>query len=265
MLAFARLLKIPSYSAVGLLELLWHFAAEYAPQGDVGKYPDERIAGACGWIEHSRCGGVIGGDHGRSTLLVTSFCEAGWLDVYHTSPHGPLDVCSGCPDGPRVVVHNWGVHCPDYVKKLLARKGLTVFVSRQWQPTIPTPNLTKPIPTKEAPPAVTLAVVPPDNFGMFLHACEGAQMQGSETDLKTARALWIQLEFGEQLEACKGITDRVAAGEYAESGFTPLPQNYLKNKAWQRTIRLKQEPGINKQHAKRNEVAKLTEIFERFK
>ena len=47
----AHLLAIPQATAVGLLELLWHFTARYAFQGDIGKFADEEIARGAGWID----------------------------------------------------------------------------------------------------------------------------------------------------------------------------------------------------------------------
>ena len=44
-----ELLKCDRPTAIGYLELLWHFAAKYAPQGDIGKYSDERIEAALDW------------------------------------------------------------------------------------------------------------------------------------------------------------------------------------------------------------------------
>lgn len=100
-----------------------------------------------------------------------------------------------------------------------------------------------------------------DTFPQFLAACDLAEMNGSEADLKTAHSEWNRLDLGQQLAACQGIKDRVAAGELADPGFRPLPQNYLKNKTWQRTIRRKQEPAGDKQRAHRNEVLALTKLF----
>lgn len=100
-----------------------------------------------------------------------------------------------------------------------------------------------------------------ENFAMFLEVCTIAEMQGSETDLKAARSEWGRLDLAQQLAACQGIKDRVAAGELADPGFRPLPQNYLKNKTWQRTIREKHEPAVDKQRAHRNEVVGLMKII----
>ncbi len=100
-----------------------------------------------------------------------------------------------------------------------------------------------------------------DDFSKFLEACETAEMRGSETDLRVARSEWGRLSLADRLAACQGIKERVAAGELADPGFRPLPQNYLKNKTWQRTVREKREPAMDRQHARRNEVMQLTKLF----
>jgi len=48
-LELCELLDIKLAYSVGLLELLWHFAAEFAPRGGIGRYPDKRVAVAAGW------------------------------------------------------------------------------------------------------------------------------------------------------------------------------------------------------------------------
>lgn len=47
--ALASLLKISRCHAVGVLEGLWHFSAQYARRGDVGRHSDQAIAGGIGW------------------------------------------------------------------------------------------------------------------------------------------------------------------------------------------------------------------------
>jgi len=47
-IALQKALGLSKPNVVGLLELLWHFTAAYAPAGDVGRWPDEAIAGYCG-------------------------------------------------------------------------------------------------------------------------------------------------------------------------------------------------------------------------
>ncbi len=88
--------KIRLPAAIGYLELLWHFTATYAPQGDIGKFPDKRIEAALHW------GGAAG-------KLVEALCETGWLDVSDTS---------------RLLVHGWHDHADQATRKKLQRSGL---------------------------------------------------------------------------------------------------------------------------------------------
>ena len=81
---------------LGYLELLWHFTSEFAPQGDIGRYSDDRIEAAMDW-------------HGHRGKLVEALTNAGWCDK-----------SSRC----RLVVHDWHVHAEDSVKKRLARSEL---------------------------------------------------------------------------------------------------------------------------------------------
>lgn len=85
-------------TAVGYLELLWHFTAEFAPQGDIGKYPDERIEAALGWPSRYR---------GR---LLAALRESGWIRECIRS---------------RYVVNDWHIHCDDIVRRRLQRAGLS--------------------------------------------------------------------------------------------------------------------------------------------
>lgn len=82
--------------AVGTLELMWHFTAKYAIQGDVGKWSDARIASACEW-------------DGPPETLILGLGLAGWLDR---------------SDEHRLLVHDWPVHADQAVKKTLSNRGL---------------------------------------------------------------------------------------------------------------------------------------------
>ena len=95
-------LGMPLYSCVGILELLWHFAAEHAPQGDVGRYADKRIEAAIGW-------------YGGAGKVVRALLAARWLDSH------PVH---------RLLIHDWGDHADESVRRKLSRAGLT-FLSIQ--------------------------------------------------------------------------------------------------------------------------------------
>lgn len=53
MKALARTLRIPLPYAVGAMEMIWHFTADYAPTGAIGRFSDDEIAEAAGWARTS--------------------------------------------------------------------------------------------------------------------------------------------------------------------------------------------------------------------
>lgn len=89
--------------AVGLLEMLWHFTAEFAPQGDIGKYSDGRIEGAMDW-------------KGKPGKLLSALSTSGWVDRDEPT---------------RLLVHDWEDHCDDSVRKKLKRAGLSFLKPTQ--------------------------------------------------------------------------------------------------------------------------------------
>ncbi len=89
-----KLMGIPRYAAVGIVESLWHFAAKHAPAGDVGKWSDEEIATSMGWNDEAE-------------TLVSALVESRLLDQ---------------SDGARLIVHDWDDHCEDGIHCALARK-----------------------------------------------------------------------------------------------------------------------------------------------
>ncbi len=90
----ARRLKIERFGAVGILDMLWLFAQEYAPAGDIGKFSDEYLADEVGWPQR------------RASVLIEALVDSGWLD--RNSEH-------------RLIIHDWADHCEDSVHKKLAR------------------------------------------------------------------------------------------------------------------------------------------------
>lgn len=88
-------LKVSRPEALGLLTLLWDFAASYSPLGDIGKWDDAAIARACDWTENA-------------SKLVDALIAAGWLDRHGTY---------------RLEVHDWFAHCENWVKASVGKKG----------------------------------------------------------------------------------------------------------------------------------------------
>jgi len=105
-LRFAQMLHIRRRDAVGLLELLFHFVADFCPGGDIGKWPDETIAKAVGWPQK------------RASELVEALITC-----------GPKDNGAGYlerSEAHRLIVHDWDEHAPEYIKKRV-RRGDVVF------------------------------------------------------------------------------------------------------------------------------------------
>jgi hypothetical protein len=93
---FADALGVSRVTAVGHLELLHHFAAELAPQGDIGKWEDLDIAAACDWP-------------GDPVAFTDAAVRSGYVD--RCAVH-------------RLVIHDWHEHADGAVKKRLQRGDL---------------------------------------------------------------------------------------------------------------------------------------------
>lgn len=92
----ARLLEIPPCFALGILESLWHTAAEQTPRGDIGALSDQDIADELFY-------------EGEAERLVDALVDAGWLDR---------------SDEYRLVIHDWSSHADSYVHSYLAKRTL---------------------------------------------------------------------------------------------------------------------------------------------
>lgn len=93
-------LQCSRVEAVGLLELLWHYAARYSPRGDVGRWTNKQIATGVHW-------------QGDPDALIAALLAAGWLEER---------------PGLRLLIHDWHEHADEAVKKALSRAGLTFAV-----------------------------------------------------------------------------------------------------------------------------------------
>ncbi len=102
LLHLCELLKVRVPTAVGYLELLWHFTAEFAPQGDIGRFDDRWIEAALFWS-------------GRPGHLLHCLAMSGWVDVH--------------PEW-RLLTHDWHDHADDAVRKRLSRSSLQFLTFR---------------------------------------------------------------------------------------------------------------------------------------
>jgi len=84
-------LDLERWGAVGILESMWHFTAQYARQGDIGRWSNARIADGIGW-------------RGDPDALVEALVATSWMD--RCQKH-------------RLLVHHWQDHADDSVRKTL--------------------------------------------------------------------------------------------------------------------------------------------------
>ncbi len=117
MAELAKRLHIPLPHAVGIMEMIWHFTAQYAPDGDIGKFPDERIANFVHW-----------GRHRPASVLIDALVATGWLDAdpqvqYTVRAPGAHLVSTGC--APRLQVHDWCDHAERSVRDRCATQGIS--------------------------------------------------------------------------------------------------------------------------------------------
>jgi hypothetical protein len=90
----AAVLGLERWGAVGVLESLFHFAAQYARRGDIGRHTDAAIARGIGWT----------GDAGG---LVEALVKAGWLDRCRCH---------------RLRIHDWHDHADQTVSRAVEVK-----------------------------------------------------------------------------------------------------------------------------------------------
>lgn len=90
-----RRLRETRRGAVGILQMLWMWAAKYAPAGDVGRWDDATIAAAVHW-EREPC------------ELIDAMVGARLLD---------RDPVPGC----RLYIHNWHKHAEDAIHSAMYR------------------------------------------------------------------------------------------------------------------------------------------------
>lgn len=103
-----RMLKIPSYAGVGILESLWHLAMRETPRGDIGKIPNADIADSIGWDRDCE-------------ELIAALVQCNWIDEHKEC---------------RLVIHDWHEHADDSTKKYLTRNNLEFATSQVQCPVI---------------------------------------------------------------------------------------------------------------------------------
>jgi hypothetical protein len=98
-----RVLGIPLYRAVGILESIWLLCCDCCDEGNIGKFTDDEIADYLEW-------------DGKPSELVCGLAESGWTDTDDTG---------------RPVVHDWLEHCPEYIKERVRKRQVRAAKSNK--------------------------------------------------------------------------------------------------------------------------------------
>lgn len=89
----ADMLNIPIYAAHGIMEMIWHYAGDQSPCGDIGKLSNVAIARGCSWDRKP--------DELISALVAVKFLDE--IEPY------------------RLIIHDWPSHAQDWIRKKLKR------------------------------------------------------------------------------------------------------------------------------------------------
>jgi len=86
-------LQVERPTAVGIMELLWQFTAQFAKAGNIGKWSNAHIAQSIYW-------------RGDPDKLIAALVKSHWIDKN---------------DKHRLIIHDWYEHCEDAVHMALSR------------------------------------------------------------------------------------------------------------------------------------------------
>lgn len=179
---FKRLMKrlgVNQYEAVGILELLWGMAAQFADDGNLSRFDAESIAAYIGWEKNS-------------DELVTALVECGWLDRSDNN----------------LAIHDWADHMPNFLLDRRRKReqrdanrlgkdgksstcpGHSRNVTGQSYPTKPSP--TKPSPTKPRKESANAEAVKPEEVFDYWNRSKATTKARKLTDSRK-RAIQLRL------------------------------------------------------------------------
>lgn len=213
-------LKVRRPAAIGYLEMLWHFTARFAPQGDIGRYSDTRIEAALDWS-------------GRPGKLVEALANARWLDRHPKW---------------RLLIHDWHDHADDSVRKRLARASLP-FLSLRDEVTGQAPDsdrktssthddrgcLPEPEPEpcqslsqNQSPPRIPLRL---DADAILSRFDEWIAPWSRCADLRSASQNWLSRVTAETIDDAFACRDRYLASEEVARGVIMEPWKFIRTQA----------------------------------
>jgi hypothetical protein len=139
----AKRLGLKKYQAVGLLESLWHFTANFAKRGDIGRWSNDAIASDIDW-------------DGEADYLIQVLIDCGFIETCKTY---------------RLLIHDWPTHAGQTVERSPEVKKLGFAKRTLENSSLPTPTPT-PTPTPSKTPTESMsasadgeAIEPPSKTG----------------------------------------------------------------------------------------------------
>lgn len=220
------ILKLPKYGTLGILEALWHFCGRFTPQGNIGRYSDEKIESWIGW-------------DGAPGLLIAALVESGWLD--RDERH-------------RLLVHDWREHADRTTRRNLARNG-TEFIHLDGHVrdtsatlegragTVARGSSQEAEPGADTQASVTIVELPaapeapPELWRGFVFAARKAGMTCANGQVAPLQRLFANLPLEQRKAAIRGIEQRLDSGEYADAHFVPAMKRYLGEQLWTANLR----------------------------
>ena len=230
-LALAKAANISVPTAVGYLELLWHFTAEYAPQGDIGRYDVKYIEASILWK----------GPHGK---LIEAMRRVGWIDPPPSGEWSDLTRSnSGVTTEEVLTIHDWADHCDEATRKRLQRAHLS-FVEvgekvtgqrRLSRARVATPE---PEPVAEPKPADTHTVSATPSNGVCAHVPAADRFpvwfegyHGRKANPDRACQAWISVISEKTVDAAFACRDRYNASDEIARGVCMEAKKFIETQA----------------------------------
>lgn len=217
LIAFAAKLDVPIFAAVGLLEMLWHFTAEFCHAGDIGRFPDEAIAKAIGWEKTSTK--LASSQHEASTMLVSCLVETGWLDRCQCH---------------RLRVHDWPAHADQTVSRILVKRNQGFLQCYDDPSTKLASNYDETSQPKayslEPKPIANTISLEPDGFSVFWNAYP---RKVSKTNALKA---WKRAELPDLQVILAAIAVQSKTKQWQTPEYIPHPATWINGRKWEDEI-----------------------------
>jgi len=213
----AHALGVDLPHAIGLLELMWAFAAQQTPQGNIGKWSNAVIADESGWT-------------GCPDLFVNSLILVNFLD--ESESH-------------RLLVHDWAEHAPNWLRAKLKKlkktflsadlsSDLSSIAARTIEPTtsLVKASLAKAVENPCAPKRAP-------SINRALHFDDFWQAYPEKRNKKKAREIWQRKKLDDQAgRLIEDVKTRIAKDRQWIDGFIPHATTYLNGERWEDEMKL---------------------------